>query len=62
VMLSVESNCSVVGMFCVYQIVLCSDEDAMIQSDPPLVGGSLDNSLLFLIIGDRIYVGYFIHR
>jgi hypothetical protein len=45
------------GMLCVYQIFLHGDEDGAIQSDPPLLGGSLDNRFPFLVIRDGMYVG-----
>jgi hypothetical protein len=48
-------------VLCIYQIFLRGDEDGAIQSDPPLIGGSLDDSFPFLVISDGMYVSYFAH-
>jgi hypothetical protein len=55
-----ELICS--GIFCVYQILLYSDEDGEIQRDPPFLCGSLDDGLLLSIVGDHIDIGYLIYR
>jgi hypothetical protein len=46
----------------VYQCFLHGDENGVIQSDPPLLGGPLHNAFPFLFISDSMYVSEFIHE
>jgi hypothetical protein len=44
------------------QFLLCGDEDGTIQSNPPLLSGSLHDVFPPSIVGDGLYVSDLIHR
>jgi hypothetical protein len=44
------------------QFLLYGDEDGVVQSKPPLLGGSLHDVFPLLVVVDGLYIGDIIHE